>query len=118
MIHINESLTPKDQFKLLSSSDVFISLHRSEGYGLVIAEALALGKPVVATKYSGADDFKDHPQFHGVSYRLVPVAGDPVYSTAAESDEWADPDLEEATNFLKTLYGSRPTTSNKTVSLG
>jgi glycosyltransferase involved in cell wall biosynthesis len=76
-------------------------LHRAEGYGLVIAEAMSLGVPVVATGYSGNMDFMDTDCALVVSYHLVPV-GD-RYPYASAGAVWAEPDVAMAAAFLRRL---------------
>lgn len=58
-ILIEETLSREDTLSLMQSLDVYVSLHRFEGFGLTCAEAMAMGKPVVATNYSGNIDFMD-----------------------------------------------------------
>ena len=57
----------------MSSCDAYVSLHRSEGIGLTIAEAMGLGKPVIATGWSGNTDFMDVSNAFPVGYRLVEI---------------------------------------------
>lgn len=111
---ITEHLNMHKMGSLLATCDVYVSLHRSEGFGLGMAEAMMLGKPVVATAYSGSNDFVNHTTGFPVSYRLVPVrAGDfflnpgleIVKLHAADSHEavWAEPDLDDAARQLSRL---------------
>ena len=86
---------------LIACCDVFLSLHRSEGFGLVIAEAMNLGVPVVATGWSANAEFMPEECTCRVSYRLIPV-GD-AYQFEEESQRWADPDTGEAAEYLKML---------------
>ncbi|MDA8292445.1 MAG: glycosyltransferase [Actinomycetota bacterium] len=84
---------------LLSSCDCYVSLHRSEGFGLGLAEAMALGKPVVATGYSGNLDFMDGSCARLVRSRRVEVGdGSPPYDAR---DHWGEPDLGEAVAHLR-----------------
>ena len=66
-------LPPADMSGLMAAADIVLSLHRSEGFGLVPAEAMQLGKPVVATGWSGNMDFMNARNSAPVSYSLVPV---------------------------------------------
>ena len=59
--------------RLLASCDTYVSLHRSEGFGLTLAEAAVFGKAVIATGYAGPMDFLDEGTSLLVPYRLVPV---------------------------------------------
>jgi len=93
-------LPPADQHALTACCDVVLSLHRSEGFGLVLAEAMLLGKPVIATGWSGNMDFMDAESAVLVGSRLVP-SGDPrgVYA----GGQWAEPDVAEAAAQLRRL---------------
>lgn len=61
---------------LMNSCDCYVSLHRAEGLGLTIAEAMLLGKPVIATAYSGNLDFMDADTSLLVKYNLVELDQD------------------------------------------
>jgi glycosyltransferase involved in cell wall biosynthesis len=75
-------------------ADAYVSLHRAEGFGLGLAEAMALGKPVIGTAWSGNLEFMTAHNSCLVDYRLVPV-GNSEYVHAA-SCEWAEPDIGHA----------------------
>jgi glycosyltransferase involved in cell wall biosynthesis len=85
---------------LTQAADIVLSLHRSEGFGLVLAEAMLLGKPVIATGWSGNMTFMDDASAALVGYRLVPPR-DPrqVY----RGSRWAEPDHEGAIAQLRRL---------------
>ena len=89
-----------DLHALTNASDIVLSLHRSEGFGLVLAEAMLLRKPVIATGWSGNMTFMDAESAALVDYRLIP-AHDPrdVYFGA----HWADPDQAVAVAHLRRL---------------
>jgi glycosyltransferase involved in cell wall biosynthesis len=93
------TLPPEDRHALTACADIVLSLHRGEGFGLVLAEAMLLGKPVVATGWSGNTDFMDGSNAALVGYRLVPARDDrSVYRGL-----WAEPDVAEAAALLRTL---------------
>ena len=97
-------LSDGDQAALIAAADCYVSLHRSEGLGLHIAEAMWLGTPVVATDYSGSVDLT-RPTGGGdvvasVPYRLVPVEGG---GEAYAEGVWAEPDLDAAADAMRRL---------------
>jgi glycosyltransferase involved in cell wall biosynthesis len=101
-IIIINSYMPREQLhSLLSECQTYISLHRSEGYGLTLAEAMALGKPVIATGYSGNMDFMKPENSILVPFELVPV-GDDAFPYPQDS-RWAQPDIEYAANAMREL---------------
>lgn len=91
--------TPADTHALTACADIVLSLHRGEGFGLVLAEAMALGKPVVATAWSGNTDFMDAGNSAPVGYRLVGARDD----RAVYRGLWAEPDVAEAAIILRAL---------------
>lgn len=90
---------------LIRCCDCFVSLHRSEGFGLGMAEAMYLGKPVIATGYSGNMDFMTRDNSCLVDYELIPVKEGQY--PFAEGQVWADPDVEQAANFMQKLLDDR-----------
>lgn len=90
---------------LYQACDALVSLHRAEGFGRVLAEMMLLGKPVIATAWSGTADFLTVGTGCPVPYRLVPVgAGEYPYG---EGMAWADPDIEAAAEWMHRLSGDR-----------
>jgi len=100
-IIIDREMSDNEVKNLIRCCDSFISLHRSEGYGRGIAEAMALGKPVIATAYSGNMDFMTPETSLLVSYELIPlIKGDYPYY---KNQVWADPDVGEAVDYMVSL---------------
>ena len=98
-------LSDADADALLASADVFVSLHRSEGFGLSIAQSMVLGRAVIATAWSGNADF----QAGGVveaPYDLVPVR-DPSGRYEVAGQVWAEPDLDFAAEALRRFADDR-----------
>jgi glycosyltransferase involved in cell wall biosynthesis len=91
--------------QLLADCDAYVSLHRSEGFGLPIAEAMALGKPVVATAYSGPSDFLDETTGYPVEWTPV-VLGRALVPYPAGT-RWAEPDEAHAARRLAEVLGDR-----------
>ena len=96
---------------LMAAADIVISLHRSEGFGLVPAQAMALGKPVVATAWSGNLDFMNARNSALVSYKLVPVE-DPQGFFDVVDQKWADADIGHAADWLRQLGSSAELRAN------
>ncbi len=87
---------------LFRSTDCFVSLHRSEGFGRNIAEAMLLGKPVIATAFSGNTDFTTPATSLPVPYREVTLAnGDYPFGTG---QVWAEPDLAAAALLMRQVF--------------
>ena len=91
-----------DNHALTACADMVLSLHRSEGFGLVPAEGMLLGKPVVLTDWSGNTDFADAETAAPVPYRLVPAV-DPRGVFQAEGAVWAEADIGAAAAHLRRL---------------
>lgn len=91
-----------DRHALTACADIVLSLHRSEGLGLVPAEAMLLGVPVIATGWSATTEFMDATSACMVGYRLVPAV-DPRGVFEAPGAVWADADIGEAAGFLQAL---------------
>ena len=91
--------------ELVARADSYVSLHRSEGFGLGLAESMALGKPVIATAYSGNLAFMNEENSLLVSYRLVDVA--PGQYMHGAGQQWAEPDIQDAAAKMRCLVEDR-----------
>jgi glycosyltransferase involved in cell wall biosynthesis len=102
-IHIvSEKLTRQDSINFMASLDSYISLHRSEGFGRVIAEAMLLGQPVIVTNFSGNVDYCDTATAFLVDGELVPLrAGDYLFH---EGQYWCDPDVAQAAQQIRRVF--------------
>ncbi|HXH41605.1 MAG TPA: glycosyltransferase family 4 protein [Thermoanaerobaculia bacterium] len=87
---------------LLAACDGIVSLHRSEGFGLILAEAMYLGKPVIATGWSGNMDFMDTRNSCPVGYEIVTL--DRAYGSYPAGQHWAEPDIDHAAHFLRRVF--------------
>lgn len=106
--HINETFDLKKINTLMNASDVYISLHRSEGFGLTIMESILLEKPVICTNYSGNVDFCKKEWCELVDYNLIPVSSE-LYENIYDGDKdlyWADPIVEDAKIKLLKVYNN------------
>ncbi len=99
---IDRTMSGAERDALIAMCDCYLSLHRSEGHGLPLAEAMALGKPVVATAYGGNMEFMGEMNSYPVAWAPAFV-GDGVehYPTNAS---WAEPDLEHAARLLQAVH--------------
>lgn len=86
---------------LLAACDSVVSLHRSEGFGLILAEAMYLGKPVVATGWSGNMDFMSSTNSCPVAYKLVTL--DQTYPPYEAGQQWAEPDVDDAAQSMRRI---------------
>ncbi len=100
---IDKSLSNRDMKGLINSCDCYVSLHRAEGFGMGMAEAMKMGKAVIATNYSGNTDFTRPDTACVVDYKLIPIKPD-EYVYYEKGQVWADPNIEHAAQYMKTLY--------------
>ena len=99
---VEHYLSGAEQDELFADSSCYISLHRSEGLGLTMAEAMAHGKPVIATAYSGNLEFMNDNTSLLVPYSLTNVGpGNDPYSASAI---WADPIIEDASSKMRLVW--------------
>ncbi len=87
---------------IIAACDCYISLHRSEGFGIPLAEAMMLGKPVIATRYGGSLEFMNDENSYLVDYTPVAV-GDGAYPYAPDA-VWAEPDVEHAAALMRHVF--------------
>lgn len=105
-IKLYEGVVPREGVNfLMATADCYVSLHRSEGYGLTLAEAMSLGKPAIATAYSGNMDFMTPNNSYLVDYRIVEIEKD--YGPYSKGFVWADPDLDHAAHLMRCAYEKR-----------
>lgn len=96
---VDQVLPQTEMRSLIAASDAFVSLHRSEGFGLGIAEAMYLGKPAIVTNYSGNTDFTNVTNSCLVDYDLIPLKPDDYLF--GEGSSWAEPKVEEAAEYMR-----------------
>ena len=105
-----DDLTNTEMTSLINCIDVYVSLHRCEGFGLGMAEAMRLGKPLIATAFSANVDFCTAENCLQVGYDLVQVTDDdhkyhPVMTGLYRAGQyWADPDLDQAARWMRHLF--------------
>ena len=94
IIAIDRVLSRTDTLSLLRNCDAVVSLHRCEGLGLVVAEAMALGLPVIATDYAATAELLDGETGYPVDFRLIAVQ--PGEYPMSAGQRWADADIDHA----------------------
>jgi glycosyltransferase involved in cell wall biosynthesis len=87
---------------LMAAADCYVSLHRSEGTGLTIAESMALGKPVIATGWSGNMDYMSVANSFPVGYELVELTDGVGPYEAGET--WAEPSIDHAAELMRAVF--------------
>lgn len=90
---------------LVNASDAYVSLHRSEGLGLTVLEAMMLGKPVASTDYSGVRDFLRGPLAFPVAHEIVPLRRN--HGPYPKGSVWAEPDTAEAARQMRRIHDLR-----------
>jgi len=105
IVIIDEYFDAEKSSALMNVCDCYVSLHRSEGLGLTMAEAMLLGKPVIATAYSGNMDFMTDETALLVPWEYVEVGKD---AEGYPSDAlWAEPDLSVASSMMRKVFHDR-----------
>ncbi|MCC0050331.1 MAG: glycosyltransferase [Rhodobiaceae bacterium] len=106
-IRIIDRTMPQDEYEaLLVSSDVVISAHRAEGFGLHLAEAMASGKAVIATGWSGNLEFMNPSNSILLPYRLTPVKDSSGIYKGYHGAQWAEAEIDAGAHALRDLYDS------------
>lgn len=102
---IDSYLSANELNGLISLSDCYVSLHRAEGFGLPIAEAMYLGKPVIATAYSGNMEFMNELNSLPVKYKLKEL--DKTIGPYKKGNSWAEPDVMHAAELMVQVFEDR-----------
>ena len=106
IILIDKTLDRASILGLISVCDVYVSLHRSEGFGLGMAEAMKMQKVVIATNFSGNTDFMNSENSCPVDYTLVNVKKD-EYPYVENRAQWADPNIEHAAYYMEKVFKNK-----------
>ena len=102
VVLLDQLMTRAQAYGLIATCDCFVSLHRSEGFGLGLAEAMLLGKPVIATGYSGNLDFMNSENSLLVDYEMVEITEDrPIYT---RGNVWAEPSVDHAAALMRQVF--------------
>lgn len=102
---LTETLSRTDIYALEAACDAFVSLHRSEGFGLAVAECMRLGKPVISTDWSATAEFVTRDNGCPVRARLVTLEQN--HGPYAKGSIWADPDPAHAAEHMQRLFADR-----------
>jgi hypothetical protein len=94
-----------DMRDLMAGCDAYVSLHRSEGTGLTISDAMSVGKPVIATGWSGNMDFLSVANGFPVQYQLVEI--DETVGPYGAGETWAEPSIEHAAALMRQVFEDR-----------
>lgn len=102
---IDVYLNKHELHSLINLCDCYVALHRSEGFGLPLAEAMLMGKPVIATAYSGNMEFMNVNNSFLVKYKLVELCED--CGPYKKGRVWADPDISHAAELMRYVLNNR-----------
>jgi glycosyltransferase involved in cell wall biosynthesis len=111
IIILEEIYNSSKLFSLINICDAFISLHRSEGFGLTMAEAMYLEKPVIATGYSSNTEFMNNNNSFLVNYSLIDLKND--YSNKNNENRWAEPSINHASELMTLIYNNKELRTQK-----
>jgi glycosyltransferase involved in cell wall biosynthesis len=105
-VHLLERRLPRSERDgLMNAADCYVSLHRAEGFGYTLAESMWLGKPVIATRYSGNLDFMNDQNSYLVDCRLVRTG--PGHDPYPAEGQWAEPDVDHAASLMRDVFEHR-----------
>jgi glycosyltransferase involved in cell wall biosynthesis len=102
---ISEALSRADLYALEAACDCFVSLHRSEGFGLAVAECMYLGKPVIATDWSATAEYLNSE--NGCPVRNTLVRLERSHGPYSKGQLWAEPDIAHAAEWMCRLHADR-----------
>ena len=100
---IADTLSRAEVHALEAACDCFVSLHRSEGFGLAVAECMHLGKPVIATDWSATAEFVSHENGRPIPWREIEITEN--HGPYRKGQRWADPDVAAAAAAMRELAG-------------
>lgn len=98
IIWVEQTFSRRNTLSLMNCLDAYISLHRSEGFGLTMAEAMALGKPVIASNYSGNIDFMDHTS--AILVETPTIKTTRPHGPYPRGSIWGNPNVQQAANGI------------------
>jgi glycosyltransferase involved in cell wall biosynthesis len=104
---INEEISQEEIFNLHARGDCYLSLCRSEGWGLGAFDAASLGKPIIITGYGGQTEYLPEHLAYLVDYRLVPVIDKMGRRSYSRDQKWAEPNQAHASQLIRQVFGDR-----------
>ena len=107
VVLIVERMKKEDLFALHGGCDCFVLPHKGEGFGIPIAEAMALGKPVIATTFGGPKDFLNKRNGFPIDYTLTPVYGMSWIPQYTVKQWWAEPDLKQVAMSMRRAFSDQ-----------
>jgi len=112
-IHVIDRTLPQDEHEaLMARSHVLISPHRAEGFGLNLAEAMACGKAVIATGWSGNLEFMNAQNSILLPYKLEPVKDSSGIYSGFDRTQWAEAEVDAGAKALRDIYESPTIATN------
>ena len=102
---ITGTLSREEIYQLEAACDCFVSLHRSEGFGLAVAESMYLGKPVISTDWSATAEFVTAKT--GCPVRCSVTEIQKTHGPYVKGQVWAEPDLGDAAEWMRRLFADR-----------
>ncbi len=104
-LEISAHIPFMDVIGLTNACDVYLSLHRGEGFGITLAEAMAMGKPVVCTNWSSTTEFCKPECSIPIPFKMISVQPEQIdHPYYQKVKEWAEPDVDAAATALRRLY--------------
>lgn len=107
ILTIVEKLSPYQMLRLHERGDCYVLPHRVEGWGMPLFEAMAMGKPTIATAFGGNLEFMNDENSYLIRYQLTPVYGMPWVRHYRGDQMWAEPDLHQLKSVMRQVYEDR-----------
>jgi glycosyltransferase involved in cell wall biosynthesis len=105
IVLVDEYVANVEKNAVIAACDCFVSLHRSEGFGISMAEAMLLGRPVIATRYGGVLEFMNEGNSYLVDWEPT-VVGEGAFPYSPDA-VWAEPDIDHAAALMRHVFAER-----------